>query len=86
MKIQDKKVDVLKVLEDEIVSLSDGIKRLRSGRLNDRAIVSLIWEASSVSNGYQTRKVGKTEIKEILDAVENLPAFFFKKKNALESQ
>lgn len=78
----DKIVDAVTAIENEIVALSNGIKKLRSGRLNDKAIIALIWDSSSVMRGYSSSKISRVEIREILRAVEDLPAYYLKKKTS----
>lgn len=72
------------VLASSIVEISNGIKKLRSGRLNDRALFLLIQDAApnggGGSRGYG--KVGIREIKAVLEGIENLEAAFLRKKPA----
>jgi hypothetical protein len=74
---EDKQIPT-EVLADSIVAISDGIKKLRQGRLNDKALVLLIQHAAP-SLGYN-RKIGATEVRATLDGIESLEATFLKKK------
>lgn len=60
------------VIADAIVAISDGMKRLRSGRLNDRALVLLIQHATGQS-------VSIRDIKAVLDGIEQLKASYIRK-------
>lgn len=63
--------DAVTVIAAEIKLLSDSIKRLRAGELNERAIITLIHDAEP--------NIGKTEIKAVLNAVANLPEYYLRK-------
>lgn len=62
------------VMADEIIAMAQGIRKLRSGRLNDRALILLIQDAAS------TQKLGRTTIKAVLDGIEGLEREFLRKK------
>lgn len=62
------------VLSSAIVSIADGIKKLRSGRLNDRALFLLIQHASPGSN------LSQRDIKAVLSGIESLERIYLKKK------
>lgn len=67
------------VIADSIVAISEGIKKLRSGRLNDKALLLLIQHASpQLLAPY--RKVGITEIKAVIEGMESLESTFLKKR------
>jgi len=59
------------IIADSIVSISEGIRKLRSGRLNDRAIVILIHHVCGI---------GQREIRSVLDAMETLESNYLKKR------
>lgn len=59
------------ILATEIVAISQGIKRLRSGRLNDRALILLIQDAVSGT-------ITRTTVKAVLDGLESLEKQFIK--------
>lgn len=81
--IQDEaKPIATEVIADAIVAISDGIKKLRSGRLNDKALFLLIQTASPArNNNYQ--KVGIYEVRAVLEGIESLESTFLKKKNEM---
>lgn len=60
------------VLAQSIVAVSDGIKKLRAGRLNDRALILLIQHSA-------TYKLPQVQVKSVLDAIEGLAATYLKK-------
>ncbi len=80
--------EAAETIANEIKSLAEGVRKLRSGRLNDKALVILLQEAATpVSYGFRTtRKVGKPEIRSVLDALNNLDLYFLKKKTLLAKE
>ena len=56
------------VLASAIVTIAEGVKKLRSGRLSDRALFILIQDATPGS-------IGIREIKAVLDGIENLKRY-----------
>ncbi len=69
------------VLAREISAIAAGIKRLRAGRLNERAIVLLIQHASpSVGYGYKKQKpISATIVRAVLEGMESLEATYLRK-------
>ena len=63
-------------LAQEISDLSIGVRRLLTGRLTERALVTLIYEAMPPT--YRS----KPQIKEVLHAAANLKELFIKKAKA----
>ena len=63
-------------LAREIETLSDGVKKLLSGRLTERALVTLIYDSMP------TKIVGKPGIREVLNAAANLRELYVKKSKA----
>lgn len=69
------------VLAQEIVALSAGIKKLRAGRLNDRALHLLIQNAApSIAGRYKTAPLSLKTINAVLEGIEGLEAAYLKKK------
>lgn len=72
----------IEVLADSIVQISQGIKKLRSGRLNDRALMLLIQHAapnvSARSRLYTPLSI--KAIKAVFEGIESLEATYLKKK------
>lgn len=65
------------VLAKEIVEISESIRRLRSGKLKDKALYLLIQHSTGgVGHGYQ--KVPIAVIKAVFDGAENLAKDFLK--------
>jgi hypothetical protein len=65
------------VLASEIIAISAGIRKLRSGRLNDRALVLLIQSASPSDGSGQ--KITLSAIKSVLDGMSDLERMFIRK-------
>lgn len=69
------------VIAAAIVVISEGIKKLRAGRLNDKALVLLIQHAApGKKNKFGSKPVTSTEIRAVLEGLEGLQATFLKKK------
>lgn len=58
------------IIADSVVAIAEGIRKLRAGRLNDRAIVLLINDVCGVA---------KRDIKLVLDSITSLDSTFLKK-------
>lgn len=68
------------VLAADIQAISQGIRKLRSGRLNERALLLLIQEAAPTTGGkYNRSRVGIPAIRAVLDGIEGLEAAFLRK-------
>jgi hypothetical protein len=61
------------VIAESIVAISDGIKKLRAGRLNDRALVLLLHDVTGVA---------RRDIKVVLDGLQSLESTYIKKRPA----
>jgi len=59
------------VVANCIATISRGVRELRAGRLNDRAIVTLVHEACGVA---------RRDIKAVINALESLEATYLKKR------
>lgn len=69
------------VLAASIVSISEGIKRLRAGRLTDRALYLLIQDASpNIGGRYGSQKLSMKEIRAVFEGIDSLERMFIKKK------
>lgn len=69
------------VLADSIVAIAAGMKKLRSGRLSDRALFLLIQDASPNLGGkYGRSPLPVKTIKAVFDGIESLERSFLKKK------
>lgn len=55
------------ILATSIVAIAAGMKKIREGRLNSKALVLLIHDASGV---------GKPDIRNVLDTLEKLEALY----------
>lgn len=56
-----------KIIADSIVAISDGVKALRNGRLNEKALTLLLAHASSQS---------QHTVKQVLNGLENLRVLY----------
>lgn len=65
------------VLASSIVTISEGIRKLRAGRLNDRALFLLIQHAAPTDARYQ--RIGIGEIKSVIDGMESLASTYLRK-------
>ena len=74
----------VEVLADSIKAISEGIKKLRSGRLNDKALILLIVNAAPSYGGtYSNRKhVSAVQVKTVLDGMEQLEHEYLKPKKS----
>jgi hypothetical protein len=69
------------VLATSIIAISEGMRKLRSGRLTDRALFLLLQDAApSVGGRYGKTPVSMKEIKAVMAGLENLETAFIKKK------
>lgn len=59
------------VLAESIVAIAAGMKKIRAGRLGERALVVLLKDSTGVA---------QYEIKKVLDGLESLEATYLKKK------
>lgn len=68
------------IIASAIVAISAGIKKLKSGRLNDKALIMLIQHAApgkKSKRGYKPVTTG--EVRAVLEGLESLSATFLKK-------
>ena len=73
------------IIAQAIVDISKGIKKLRAGPLNEKALILLIQNAAPTKDTYGKR-YGVSEIKDILKGVENLAETFIKKKEKTKAR
>jgi hypothetical protein len=69
------------VLASAIVSISAGVKRLRAGKLNDKALHLLIQHASP-TQGVSGLRIPISTIKDVLDGLSSLEAAYIRKPGA----
>lgn len=60
------------VLADSIKEIAEGIRHLRTGRLNDRALILLIQDAAA-------GPLSKSDIRLVLDSIDSLEKTFLRK-------
>lgn len=73
----DDKPEPIEVMEKSIVSISEGIKKLRTSRLNDKALFLLIQHACP-RNGYY-KMIRIIDIKNVIEGIESLEKIYLKK-------
>jgi hypothetical protein len=67
------------VMAESIVSLAAGIRKLRTGRLNDRALFLLIQDAAPTV-GRNNTKLSMRDIKAVFDGIDSLEGAFLRKR------
>lgn len=80
MKQDEERPVPIEVLAESIKAISDGVKKLRAGPLNERALVLLIQHAAPNIGKWGTNRIGMTEIKAVLEGMESLETAYLKKK------
>jgi hypothetical protein len=70
----------VEVLAESIKAISDGVRKLRSGRLNDKALLLLIQHACPAERKYGP-KPGVGTIKAVLAGMDALERTYLKPKN-----
>lgn len=83
MTIQVKQDDAapvpVEVLAAEIASIAGGIRKLRAGRLNDRALVLLIQNAAPMAGvRHKAKPVSASTVRAVLAGIENLEREYLK--------
>lgn len=69
------------VLANSIVAIAAGMKKLRNGRLSDRALFLLIQDAApNVGGKYRHSPLPVSTIKAVFEGIESLERSFLKKK------
>lgn len=76
---EEKQVPV-EVIATSLVAIADGVRKLRAGPLNEKALLLLIQHAAPNVGRYGGKKIGTTEIKAVLEGMESLEATYLKKK------
>lgn len=76
--IQNEKEVPTEIIAESILAISEGIKRLRNGMLNDKALVLLIQHAAP-SVKYNGGKLSATEVRAVLDGMESLERAYLTK-------
>lgn len=75
------------IIASAIVAISQGVKKLRSGRLTDKALILLIQHAAPGKKGrFGSKPVTTTEVKAVLAGLESLAGTFLKKPIAQSKQ
>lgn len=69
------------VLASAIVAISDGIKRIRAGKLNDKALIILIQQAAPTMQPSGAR-IPLSTIKDVLEGMASLEATYIRKPAA----
>ncbi len=70
------------VLADSIVSIAQSMKKLRAGRLTDKALFLLIQHAAPKPSHGVGGQVTQAHIRAVFEGIESLEATFLKKQRA----
>jgi len=84
--VQDQQNPVpTEILAESIRTISEGIRKLRAGPLNERCLVLLIQESVC---GHQTgrKSLSRADIKAVLDATESLKQIYLKGTGCTENR
>lgn len=78
--LKDEKSEVtVEIIAESIVSISEGIKKLRSGKIKDHGLFLLIQHAAPLSGSkYKKTKVSISDIKAVIQGMESLSKEFLK--------
>lgn len=72
--------ETIEVMEKSIIAISEGIKKFRSTRLNDKALFMLIAHASpSYGNSYPKTKICIRDVQSVIEGIESLERMYLKK-------
>lgn len=66
------------VLAESIKAISDGMKKIRNGLLNDKAILVLLQH--NIPTDANGKRMSLSDIKDVLNGLESLSATYLKKK------
>ncbi len=72
------------VIADSIIAISDGIRKLRAGRLNDNALFLLIQHAAPNPHSGRfgsPRSLSIKDIRAVINGIESLEKTYLKKKD-----
>lgn len=73
----------IEVIAEAIVAISEGIRKLRAGPLNDRALILLIQHAAPAVGGrYQNTQLSIKDIKATLEGIESLEREYLKPRKS----
>lgn len=75
----DKKEIPTEVIADSIIAISEGLKKIRAGRLNSKAIELLIQNAAPSVGSYPSKKVAISDVRAVLEGIESLERVYLKK-------
>lgn len=71
--------ETIEIMEKSIISISEGIKKLRSTRLNDKALFMLIVHAAPSYGTYPKIKICVRDVQAVIEGIESLESKFIKK-------
>jgi len=72
------KVTPIEVMEQSILSISNGINKLINGPLNERALVLLIQHASPKPKGFRAKPISGKEVRAVLQGIKQLSKEYLK--------
>jgi hypothetical protein len=80
VKQDEQKPVPVEVLAASIREIAQGVKKLREGPLNDKALVLLIQHNTRGCGSYGSGKASTNDIRAVLESMETLEAAYLKKK------
>lgn len=79
LKIVENEVPI-EIIVEAITSISQGLKKLRNTRLNDKALMLLIQHSAPMVGTYSNKRIGINDIKAVFEGIESLEETYLKKK------
>lgn len=80
VKQDEQKPVAVEVLAESIKTIAEGVRKLRTGPLNEKALVLLIQHAAPSFGNYPPKKVSVSEIRAVLEGMESLERVYLKPK------
>lgn len=68
----------VEVVADAVKAIAQGVRQLRKGPLNDRALILLIQQAAPHISKYPTQPVTQKMVKCVLEGIDNLEREYLK--------
>ena len=80
---QDPALEVpTEVIAASIEAIAEGLRKIRAGRLNEKALVLLIQHAAPLVSG---RRITASEVKAVIGGIESLESTYLKKSTPITS-
>jgi hypothetical protein len=82
VKQDEQKPVAVEVLAESIKAIAEGVRKLRAGPLNERALFLLIQHAAPTIGKYNSQKIGISDIRAVIEGMESLESVYLKPKKA----